>query len=354
MVAKINYLLPFSLCILLLSQTSCTRTDNSKSINSLLNIADHMRAQGNEKTSSSFYQQVLDKDPKNLKAHIGIGKMLRGNKEYDAALKQFQIALMHHPDTQDVQAEIVKTYIMMNQGKSAALETRSLTQKDPQNPSFHNLFGISLDLQGKHLEAQKFYRQSLKLQTDQPRVQSNLGLSLALSGNYQEAITLLEQVTRHSLSTPKDRHNLAIAYAVSGDLEKAESTFRIDLDEIKAQENVRYLSELDVKKEGLKSLSGLSNKSPSKNLNDLYLQVGIYKSQENSLKILKKLKGTINISSIQEKFKTSTGKQYYRVLVGSLDNREKGTKTLKALKSLGFKDSFFITRKKVKKSPHDK
>lgn len=262
---KNKSLLLFSLFVVILGQTSCTHTDDTQSSASLLSIAERMRLQGNEKTSSSFYQQVLDQDPKNVEAHIGLGKMLRKNKEYDNALKQFQIAFMHHPNNQDVKIEIVRTYIAMNQGKSAALEMHPLLQDNPKNPLFHNLFAVSLDLQGQHLDAQESYKQSLKLQPDQPQVQSNLGLSLAFSGKYPEAIALLEKVTHSPESTPKDRHNLAIAYALSGDLEKADTIFRVDLDDLSTQENARYFSEINVNNKGQPSAPpqphGVNNKA---------------------------------------------------------------------------------------------
>ena len=143
---------------------------------------------------------------------------------------------------------MARTYLQMNKGQNAAAELKLLLKDDPNNAMLQNLRAVAFDLQGKHLEAQKQYRSSLALESDQRSVQSNLGLSLAFSGDYQEAISLLEEVRKNPTSTPKDRHNLEIAYALSGDIEKLESIFRVDLSEEIAGESSHYLANITSEK----------------------------------------------------------------------------------------------------------
>jgi len=341
----------FLFCVLLLSHTGCTHMESQKgpeSTESLLKIADRMRLEGNEKTAHSFYAQILEKDPKHKETHIALGKMLRKNKEYESALKQLQIALLHHPDAKDVKGEVVKTYIALNQGHMAALETHNLIKHDPKNPAFHNLLGVALDLQEKHLEAQASYSQSLELQPDQLRVQSNLGLSLALSGQYPEAISLLERVVHSESTTPKDRHNLAVAYGMSGDLDKAESIFRIDLSADAAQENSRYLAALKkIKKQSVKKTDIVhSQDSTDKSPKELYVQAGTYSSKKKAFRGLKKIKKIVRLPSSVEPFKTIKGTQIHHVLVGPVDNEQKGQEVLKIIEAEGFEGGFLVSLKK--------
>ena len=349
----------FFICALLLSQTGCTHTDSQKgpeSTESLLKIADRMRLEGNEKTAHSFYAQVLEKDPKNKRTHIALGQMLRKNKEYDQALKQFQIALLHHPESQQARGEIVKTYITLNQGEMAALEARSLIKNNQKNPAFHNLLGVALDLQEKHLEAQDAYGRSLELQPDQLRVQSNLGLSLAFSGQYSDAISLLERVVRSGSALAKDRHNLAVAYGLSGDLEKAEAIFRVDLGEDVAQKNTQYLAALKTikakskKQEKVVATSAqpsLKNESkePNSSVKNLYVQAGTYTSQENAQNALKKVQKICDVPCKNASFTTKKGNIFHRVLVGPLQNNKQGETVLKTIEAEGFAGGFMVSVK---------
>lgn len=104
--------------------------------------------------------------------------------------------------------------------------------------------GAVLDALQRHPEAQASYRAALEIAPHSVAARNNLALSLALVGQYDEAIGLMGPLARTATATPKIRENLALIYGLSGDTERAASTSRVDLDEIRTAENLAFFARL--------------------------------------------------------------------------------------------------------------
>ncbi len=246
-----------------LSVAGCQHTDTSNESSRYLKIAQEMQKDGNYNTAHGFYSQVLEKDPDNKTARIGIARMLKETNRPHEALKELQAALKTDSDNQDLQVEVCRLQIEINQAGEAKKIASSLCEKDPKNPTYLNLLAVSHDLLGEHQEAQDIYQKAITLNPENLRVRSNLGLSYALSGETTKSITLLEEVVNQPHATAKDRQNLAVAYSLAGLTSKAKPLFHQDLSEEDTLQTLRFL-------QGARSkpLSVLKSTSTSSFLNE--------------------------------------------------------------------------------------
>jgi Flp pilus assembly protein TadD len=134
--------------------------------------------------------------------------------------------------------------IAMGQPALAEQQIDSALRADPGDYRALNLLGVSLDLQGRHAEAQANYRRGIELAPDYASLRSNFGLSLAITGPPQEAIAQLSPIAGSTRADARIRQNLAFAFAMAGDLQNALLLCRRDLDERGAQRQLAYFMQL--------------------------------------------------------------------------------------------------------------
>jgi Flp pilus assembly protein TadD len=232
-----------SVAVLWLSGCSSEQSKFSgdQSDNTLLYLANKMCERNDYQSAQKIYQQILLTDPSNIEACIGLGIALRKNNFLDQSLQQFQQALNSNQQNSFVKEEMVKIYIAQYRPEEAQSLLEDMLKENPRDATALNLLGVVLDLNGDHKHAQEKYQEALQITPTDVGIESNLGLSLALSGQLKEAVNLLQKVGRNSGATARDRQNLAIAYALAGDVKKAEQTFRLDLDEKSARQNLEFL-----------------------------------------------------------------------------------------------------------------
>jgi tetratricopeptide (TPR) repeat protein len=129
-------------------------------------------------------------------------------------------------------------------GLLAVAPVDAALRADPGDYRALNLLGDSLDLQGRHAEAQANYRRGIELAPDYMTLRSNYGLSLAITGPPQEAIAQLAPAAGSARADSRMRQNLAFAFAMAGVMENALQLCRRDLDERNAQRQLAYYMQL--------------------------------------------------------------------------------------------------------------
>ena len=134
--------------------------------------------------------------------------------------------------------------IAVGQPALAEQQIDAALRADPADYRALNLLGVSLDLQGRHAEAQANYRRGIELAPDYMTLRSNYGLSLAITGPPQEAIAQLAPAAGSPNADARMRQNLAFAFAMAGDMENALQLCRRDLDERSAQRQLAYYMQL--------------------------------------------------------------------------------------------------------------
>lgn len=193
-----------------------------------IRIADAALASGSPAIALQVLDAALKTNPRNAAAleRQGRANVMVGNTT--AAEISFRRALAIDPGMPEARLGLGKI-IMQNDPVQAGNMFAALAKDHPNDTAALVDLGVTLDLQGKHVEAQKAYRQALSLNPALSSAQQNLGLSLALSGKPEEGAQMLNQLANNAGDNRKIRDNLAVALTISGDTSEATKVLREEL-----------------------------------------------------------------------------------------------------------------------------
>lgn len=205
---------------------------------------DEARAAGNIDSAIPLYGRALQVNPEGLEAKLGLGQSYLAIGASDEAAAQFRDVLTRRGGNAAARRGLAAALIATNQPALAEKQVDAALQADAGDYRALNLLGVSLDMQGRHAEAQANYRRAIELAPDYVSVRSNYALSLAITGPAQEAVAQLAPFAMTPRADARVRQNLAFAYAMAGDLEHALQVSRRDLDERSAQRQLAYFMQL--------------------------------------------------------------------------------------------------------------
>lgn len=185
-----------------------------------LGLAEAYLGLGAHEQAQTLFEDVEDVPDLRLRATQGIAMarlaqgeidqaqtMLAEVTAEDASLWRAWNALAHSHDLQRAWGEAAEAY---GQALAAA----------PRPALIHNNWGMSLMAQGRHEEAMDRFAQALKLDPSLDVAQTNLRLALAYQDRYAEALSGAEQD-----ELPKTLNNVGYIALLRGDLARAEAYF---------------------------------------------------------------------------------------------------------------------------------
>lgn len=206
--------------------------------------ADEARLAGNPDTAIPLYERALQTNPDGIEAKLGLGQTFLSLGAGDEAAALFRDVLAKRSSDNAARRGLAGALISMGQPALAEQQVDAALRADAGDYRALNLLGVSLDLQGRHAEAQANYRRGIELAPDYLALRSNYGLSLAITGPAEEAIAQLVPVAGSRRADARTRQNLALAYAMVGDFENSLQLCRRDLDERSAQRQFAYYMQL--------------------------------------------------------------------------------------------------------------
>ena len=147
---------------------------------------------------------------------------------------------------------------------------RSVISAAPRNSDAHNLLGTILDQRLQFKEAEREYREALRLNPNVVSPLANLGVLLARTGRSGEAVTAFENVLRKAPDHPQATLNLGLQYVARGDYVHAvpmlERASQLGLDSYQVRLNLGtalyYLKRYDEAVAVLESAAALSPAEP--------------------------------------------------------------------------------------------
>ncbi len=167
---------------------------NPRNVDALVRRGDALAAMGRGAEAATAYGSVIDSEPRNTRALMGLGRV---RLTQDPAAAEVLFARITGGDRKD----------------AAAL----------------NDLGVARDMQRHHAAAQEAYRQALKVAPASVPAQVNLAVSLALSGEAAAAMRMLQPLAAAPGAALDIRHDLALALTLDGQKAKASSMLGQDL-----------------------------------------------------------------------------------------------------------------------------
>lgn len=149
------------------------------------------------------YEKLYQRDSRNPDVAVNYAQLLRRSGKAGQAVK----VLKPYAEGSRKASSRAPLPMLKNEYAAALIETGKFAPAEkmlqsvlsnPADSEFHpdasHLNGVALDAQGKHTEAEKYFRQALDgWRGDATSVMNNLALNLASQGKFDEALTILRK-----------------------------------------------------------------------------------------------------------------------------------------------------------------
>ena len=209
-------------------------------IQGMTQIADKLRAQGDDQAAVNFYQRALQRAPSDAHARKALAEILEAHGNLDEAARQYGEGLDHNPQNTDLMKGYARCLLKQGHLDAARDQYEHVLRNNDEDIKALNGLGVTLDQLGNHTAAQQTYQNALEVDADDVATLANLGHSYVMTGAYDQAIKLLEPHVSEKTSTAALRQNLAEAYGMEGMEVDAERVGRMDLNEHDVKYNLAY------------------------------------------------------------------------------------------------------------------
>ena len=188
-------------------------------------------------TAEHVVAGILSENPDDVGALLLQAEALRQAGDAFGAQSSIKRAYGLKPRDVRVVTELGKVQLGQDAAGAEAIFRQALAL-DPADQAAMTDLGVSLDMQGRHREAQPIYRAVLSTHAEnQLAARVDLGLSLALTGDSQEAMEQLKPAAATPNVNSRIRQDLAAALTLAGDKKAAEDVLGHDM----SQEQVASL-----------------------------------------------------------------------------------------------------------------
>ncbi len=181
-------------------------------------------------------RKVLELAPHDSGSHNDLGEVLRQKGKFDEAIQSYRKALELRPDSPGVLNNIAIIHAMRGQFAEAEKTFRTLIDlaaKDRRIYPLNFLINLAMvcDKQGKLEDGEKFYRQALALEPNDPGICNSLAWFLADHQlKLDEALTLVRRAIQAAPNDPNFLDTLGWVHFQREELDEAEKAFTAALE----------------------------------------------------------------------------------------------------------------------------
>ena len=226
----------------------------------LIEKAKALQRGGNFPQAEDCYRQLLERDPRSLKALNNLGVLLEAQKRLVEAEQIYRQALAIYPNSADVHYNLGHALHVDGRLDDAELcYRRAMALDDMAFPAFFNL-GRLLQHQGRLKEAEAPYRRASEIVPESAAAHSCLGETLYDLGRFEEALAAFEDAVAADPAAGGGPFNAAKTLDALGRLDEAVSGYaravEVSPDSAVVRENlVRGLERLGRRDDAVRSLA---------------------------------------------------------------------------------------------------
>jgi len=205
-----------------------------------LRLARAARANGDLASAINLYLSVVAIKPASPSIVVELGDTLVDAGSMDDAIDVYSKVDQSSPAWLGALLGLQQAYLKLGESEKALRYSEQATLLAPLDQRVLIGRGVTLDLLGRHTQAQASYRAVLAGAPHDIAARNNLALSLALTDQFADAIEIMTSMARSSTATPRIRQNLALIYGLAGDVPHAGALSRVDLDASTTAGNLRF------------------------------------------------------------------------------------------------------------------
>jgi len=191
--------------------------------------------------AAEYYNRIIELQPKNKKATIGLARNLRYAGIPKEAVKIIKNYVSNFHEGKGLQLELLKAQVAAGMLDMALKTADELKNQEPSNWELYSILGIIYDQKNDYDLAKKNYLKGLKLSPENPTILNNFALSLAQNGEVEKAIVVLEPIVLSEKTTIQTRQTLALLYNLTGSFNKGQTLMERDLPSGVVKQNMRVM-----------------------------------------------------------------------------------------------------------------
>ncbi len=154
-------------------------------------------------------------------ACVSTAQQLEAKDRLEDAIIQYERARVHQPNCPGISHRLAVLHDCLGNTESAWKEYQAALEESPDDADLLNDLGYFYFQRQQFSEAEKCFREVVKLEPGHARAWTNLGLTLGSEKRFDEAETAFQQA-----STPANAHyNMGIVYSQLGEFDKARTAF---------------------------------------------------------------------------------------------------------------------------------
>ena len=188
-----------------------------------------------------YLEQVLHRNPKNVRVQVLVGQIHLQANRLDAAQSYFEGAVKTNPNYPEAWAGLGDVCDARNNPQAALENYRKALSLEPD--LFYALMnaGHAADLVNSFADAESFYRRAHQLDPKSPEAFNGLGLSLAKQRRGPEAAEMLKNAIELKPSYADAINNLGVLYIQEAKVNDAISAFEYGI-RVAPDEDILYLN----------------------------------------------------------------------------------------------------------------
>ncbi|MDP2955586.1 MAG: tetratricopeptide repeat protein [Longimicrobiales bacterium] len=177
-----------------------------------LNRARDLAASGRIQEALALYRAIVAENPNSVKARSGLGELVEGLGQHEAAREQFEAASKIEPDNVEVLNNLGAVLGVMGRYDAAEAELRRALRLSPDHVAVRASLGILHYRRGLYAQAEVELGWVCDQAPDHGNAHFYRGESLNRLGRVEDALSALERATVLQPTNGKAFHTLGILY----------------------------------------------------------------------------------------------------------------------------------------------
>jgi Flp pilus assembly protein TadD len=136
-----------------------------------------------------------------------------------------------------------EAYVAMRHFDAALKMLQTAIEKDPKYAEAHSILGVTLNMLGRHRQADLSHRKAIELDQNNASYHNNLGFSLYLQGLYSQAVQSYQAALQRDPGARRVHNNLGFAYGKVGKEREAYESFKLAGLPAQASNNMGFVQE---------------------------------------------------------------------------------------------------------------
>ena len=183
-------------------------------VGQLLRYCSKFQNSGDLVTAASLCDRAHRLDPANPAPLMQLADILVAMEQPQQAITAYQTIIATAPDNTDAHYALGKLYIGLGQYDLAVAEFQTALRSKTDDPRIYNALGVAHGLVGANESALQAFEAGLEIAPKHISLRNNFGLSLVLNGRHVEGIEVLEEVVKDPNAIETSQRNLQLAYGM--------------------------------------------------------------------------------------------------------------------------------------------